>query len=173
MGGTTYQQAAGTWLAGSGYTTANQFNFLGTLNNVFELFDVSLTEGSVAPPFQLPDYPTELALCKRYYYKRLFGTNEFIAMLQAYSTSSANGNILVHSVEMRGPPTPLYSAGSHFSLQTAGGGAIAGLNTFTITANATGAGAAVAGSAATLVAGNGTSLFSNNAATWLSFNARL
>ena len=38
------------------YATANQFNFMGTINNVFELFDVSLTEGTVAPPFQLPDY---------------------------------------------------------------------------------------------------------------------
>lgn len=33
------------------------------------LSGVSLTEGSVAPPFQLPDYATELALCQRYYQK--------------------------------------------------------------------------------------------------------
>ena len=30
---------------------------MGTVNgNAFELFDVSLTEGSVAPPFVVPDY---------------------------------------------------------------------------------------------------------------------
>ena len=40
---------------------------MGTVGNVFELFDVSLTEGSVAPPFQVPDYASELALCQRYY----------------------------------------------------------------------------------------------------------
>ena len=34
----------------------------------FELFDVSLTEGSVAPPFQVPDYASELALCQRYWW---------------------------------------------------------------------------------------------------------
>ena len=40
---------------------------MGTGGNVFELFDVSLTEGSVAPPFQVPDVVSELALCQRYY----------------------------------------------------------------------------------------------------------
>ena len=39
-----------------------EFN-AGTLGNV------SLTEGNVAPPFQVPDYPIELALCRRYFSK--------------------------------------------------------------------------------------------------------
>ena len=38
-----------------------------TAGNIFELFDVSLTEGTVAPPFQVPDYASELALCQRYF----------------------------------------------------------------------------------------------------------
>ncbi len=42
---------------------------MGVANSTFELFDVSLTEGTVAPPFQLPDYASELALCQRYYRK--------------------------------------------------------------------------------------------------------
>jgi hypothetical protein len=40
---------------------------MGTINNIFELFDVGLYEGSVAPAFQVPDYASELALCKRYW----------------------------------------------------------------------------------------------------------
>ena len=34
---------------------------MGTVGNVFELFDVCLTEGTVAPPFEVPDYASELA----------------------------------------------------------------------------------------------------------------
>ena len=67
MCGTTYQTPAGVWTAGNLLGTANQFNFMGTANNFFELFDVSLTEGTVAPSFQVPDYASELALCRRYY----------------------------------------------------------------------------------------------------------
>ena len=69
MGGATVIGAANTWVAASSFATANQFNFMGTINNVFELFDVSLTEGSVAPPFQVPDYADELVACRRYYKK--------------------------------------------------------------------------------------------------------
>ncbi|MET4190673.1 MULTISPECIES: hypothetical protein [unclassified Bradyrhizobium] len=67
MAGATFQTTGGAWQAGSFLATSNQFNFMGTNGNVFELFDVSLTEGTQAPAFQLPDYPTELALCKRYW----------------------------------------------------------------------------------------------------------
>jgi hypothetical protein len=67
MAGTTYQQAAGAWAATANFATSNQFNFMGTAGNVFELFDVSLTEGTVAPPFVVPDYASELLACLRYW----------------------------------------------------------------------------------------------------------
>jgi hypothetical protein len=67
MAGTNYQVAAGSWVASGPMGSPNQFNFMGTINNVFELFDVSLTEGSVAPPFQVPDVLNEMAMCMRYY----------------------------------------------------------------------------------------------------------
>ena len=67
MAGSTYQQAVGSWGTGNAYGSSNQFNFMGTNGNVFELFDVSLTEGSVAPPFMVPDYASELAACRRYW----------------------------------------------------------------------------------------------------------
>ena len=71
MTGTTYQQAAGSWGTVNAYGSANQFNFMGQTASPFELFDVSLTEGTVAPPFQLPDYASELALCQRYWQRLL------------------------------------------------------------------------------------------------------
>ena len=67
MTGTTWQQTAGSWGTANALGSSNQFNFMGTNGNVFELFDVSLTEGNVAPPFQVPDYASELVLCQRYF----------------------------------------------------------------------------------------------------------
>jgi len=70
MVGSTFQAASGAWTAPNNvFGSSNQFNFLATNGNVFELFDVSLTEGSVAPPFQVPDYVDELVACRRYYKK--------------------------------------------------------------------------------------------------------
>ena len=69
MCGATFQQAAGSWGTASAIGSANQFNFMGTAGNVFNLFDVSLTEGTVAPPFVVPDYASELAACRRYFQK--------------------------------------------------------------------------------------------------------
>jgi hypothetical protein len=69
MCGTTNQLAAGAWSAGNFQSSPNQFNLMGAVNNVFELFDVGLYEGNVAPAFMVPDYASELALCKRYWQK--------------------------------------------------------------------------------------------------------
>jgi hypothetical protein len=66
MTGATYHQAAGAWQNANALGSPNQFNFFGTNGNVFELFDVGLYEGAVAPPFQVPDYHSELILCMRY-----------------------------------------------------------------------------------------------------------
>lgn len=67
MAGSSLQGTANAWGTTSIHATSSQFNFMGTLSNVFELFDVSLTEGSVAPTFQVPDYVEELQLCRRYW----------------------------------------------------------------------------------------------------------
>jgi hypothetical protein len=69
MAGSTNQTTAGSWGAGSQVATTNQFNFMGTVNNTFNLFDVGLYEGAVAPPFMVPDFASELAVCMRYWQK--------------------------------------------------------------------------------------------------------
>lgn len=72
MTGTNFQGTANTWLSsGIQIATSSQFNIMGTNGNVFELFDVGFYEGATAPVFQLPDYASELALCKRYWAKLL------------------------------------------------------------------------------------------------------
>jgi len=60
--------AANVWAATSGYCTSNQVNFCNVAPSNFQLFDVSLTEGTVAPLFALPDYPSELLACQRYWW---------------------------------------------------------------------------------------------------------
>jgi hypothetical protein len=67
MAGSSFYGSASVW--GTTFVTANQFNLMGTVSNVFELFDVSVTEGSVAPAFQVPDFVTMLNICKRYWEK--------------------------------------------------------------------------------------------------------
>jgi hypothetical protein len=69
MCGSTFQQAAGAWGTGNALGSANQFNFMGTVSNVFELFDVGLYEGSAAPAFQVPDFAAEQQRCQRYWEK--------------------------------------------------------------------------------------------------------
>ena len=76
-----------------------QFNFTTTI----DLFDVSLTEGSVAPPFQVPDYATELALCKRYYNKL---TGLIVAGYNTASIALYNSHAIP---SMRTAPTAIYS----------------------------------------------------------------
>lgn len=66
MSGTTYQTTPNSWQPVGVIASPNQSNFMGTAGNVFELFDVGVYEGTVAPPYMLPDYATELTACQRY-----------------------------------------------------------------------------------------------------------
>jgi hypothetical protein len=67
--GSSFQTAAGAWTAGNFVATSNQFNLMGTVGNVFELFDVGLYEGPAAPAFIVPDFADELRVCQRYWEK--------------------------------------------------------------------------------------------------------
>jgi len=70
MAGSSFVQSPNNWSAASSvFATANQFNLLGTVGNVFELFDVGLYEGNAAPAFQLPEFNDELDRCQRYWEK--------------------------------------------------------------------------------------------------------
>ena len=83
----------------AGTVMSVEFN-AGTLGNV------SLAEGTVAPPFVVPDYASELALCQRYYEKTNAGLrwNSVLA-------SSIFGYGVVWKVEKRSSPTAVVTAG--------------------------------------------------------------
>jgi hypothetical protein len=113
MAGATFQQAAGSWGTTNAMGSSNQFNFMGTAANTFELFDVSLTEGSVAPPFQVPDYASELALCKRYWEKR------FATIYQYTTAGNTVMTVVPYEVEKRALPTTLFTTYTSITNATA------------------------------------------------------
>jgi hypothetical protein len=172
MAGTTYQAAPNVWSTNSnGLATANQFNFCGTNGNVFELFDVGLYVGTVAPGYVVPDYAHELDQCKRYYERRNFVANQFLCTLQCVTGASANG-VLFHFPEKRAAPTvQLFPGATSFNLQAAAGGGGALNNIINIGVNPVSYWAQPT-IASGLVAGNAASMFSSGT-TYVSFNARM
>ncbi len=115
MAGSTFTSSATGWFSASGeLATSSQFNFAGTLGNVFELFDVSLTQGSTAPTFVVPDFEEELNRCKRYWekswdYSTAVGTSTLNGCEQIYIYGPAGfvqgGLGARYKVEKRGQPT--------------------------------------------------------------------
>lgn len=109
MAGSTFQGTASAWQAGNLIATANQFNLLGTNGNVFELFDVSLTEGTIAPPFAVPDYASELVVCQRYLQPVLRGNGGSATGIHAPFGQRVTTNLVdiptVFSTEMRTVPS--------------------------------------------------------------------
>jgi hypothetical protein len=105
MVGSSSQQAAGSWGTANALGSPNQFNFMGTVNNVFDLFDVGLYEGSVVPPFTVPDYASELQSCLRYWEKgdRALGFAGSITSGGSYIANSA------FAVPKRSTPTMTFT----------------------------------------------------------------
>jgi hypothetical protein len=68
--GSTFKGATG-WQAGNIFGTAANTNGMATVGNVFELFDVGLwidpDNTGLPPPWEVPDYATELVKCMRYW----------------------------------------------------------------------------------------------------------
>jgi hypothetical protein len=119
MAGSTYQTAAGSFGAGNFYGTSNQFNLMGTNGNVFELFDVGLYEGTAAPAFQLPEFESELRLCKRYWRKSYPYASAPGAAVQTGMVScgmndgtGTNAASVSFDVPMRAAPTLAYWDGN-------------------------------------------------------------
>jgi hypothetical protein len=172
MVGTTYQQAAGSWQATNMLGSPNQFNFMGTVNNVFELFDVSLTEGSVAPPFVVPDYASELVACQRYYEKASAG--DWAPLGVGHATSATTGQIvLFFNTTKRTLPNLSFGAPSDYALTLAAPGT-ATVTSFTLGGVGLSSAYVVANVAAGLTLGCGTELYRNaSAPAPLAFDARL
>ena len=169
MAGSSVQTPAGVWTTGNLLSSSNQFNFMGTNGNVFELFDVSLTEGNVAPPFVVPDYASELAACMRYYRKTFCPTNTNYGSGFAFNTTTAVIHIS-YPVRMRSTATIAYSALADFSIFIAGGGSAVSSIAMDGTGGLDSASVLLGGA---ITAGQGLTMKSISNSGWLSFSARL
>lgn len=113
MAGSNFQATPNAWGSnGTGLASSSQFNFMGTVGNVFELFDVGLYEGTAAPAFQLPDFASEIGICKRYWQKITVGLQNGSVV-----SGGAYGGLFNFPVAMRAVPTIALIANS-----IAGGG---------------------------------------------------
>jgi hypothetical protein len=136
MAGTNFHGAAGSWSgSGSVFATSAQFNFMGSTSNVFELFDVSLTEGNVAPPFVVPNYDSELLACERYF--------QFVSLAFDYVASAININAacaVTFQPDMRTGPTltPVVNVSTNVSALNVFGSAHPRINYIQVTSLAAG-----------------------------------
>jgi hypothetical protein len=161
--------APGVWGGGAALGSTNQFNVFGTAGAVFELFDVGLYEGAVAPAFQVPDFTTELILCQRYYHK-LAAVGAYTGFGTGVALAATNGSFYIkYATRMRAAPAMTYG-GSLMMVAGSGNFVIssivatyAGLDSMAAQFGTTG-----------LTLGAALNLMSNNDATaFIAFNARL
>jgi hypothetical protein len=102
--GSSTSGTAGSW-AGTGYYSATgATSVVGTSGATFYITGVQLEKGSTATSFDYRPYPTELALCQRYYYKITGIVNTMICSVGANGTASAGG-VVPFPVTMRAAPT--------------------------------------------------------------------
>ena len=105
MSGTTGTTTANTWTGANAVATTNQFNFMGQTASAFELFDVSLTEGTDAPSFIVPDYGSELAACQRYFYMESGGSTIYVENTSLGVGNNTAAAMFRYPVSMRITPT--------------------------------------------------------------------
>jgi hypothetical protein len=67
--GTNYQGTANQWATSWDSHTSNQFNFMGTVNNIFRMTGIQYEVGTEATEFEHKQINQDNADCQRYFYK--------------------------------------------------------------------------------------------------------
>ena len=152
-----------------------QIIFLTAPSATYELFDVSLTEGTVpeTPAFEVPDIASEFLACKRYLeVMSSGGVAGNVALGSGHCYSATLGVTYVpFTIEMRAKPSFSMSSATHFSLFIIGGGVTAtGVTAPMITTQGARVDVTVASG---LTAGQGAQLQTVNTAYKMIFDARL
>jgi hypothetical protein len=65
--GSTFSGTAGAWAGANYYSATGATSVVGTSGATFYITGVQLEKGSTATSFDVRSYPTELAMCQRYY----------------------------------------------------------------------------------------------------------
>jgi len=166
--------ALDAWNAYGGGTTRtpDQTSTWYTTNGAtFEITGVQLEVGSVATDFEHRSFGQELALCQRYYFKYVQGSNKNICT-GAYFNSGTLTMSVQFPVEMRAAPSLDYVSGTSYYLAYREGGSDA-FDSMTIqNAHVNGAGLdSAAGASGTQ--GVGASAVTNNASSYIAFSSEL
>jgi len=95
----------GVWQAGDKVRVSGSVNLIATNGATMYITGVQLEKGSVATPFEVRPYATELALCQRYYVRFTGdGSYKSLGVASAFSTTAATG-IIVAPTSMRAQPS--------------------------------------------------------------------
>jgi len=110
--GSTVSGTAGSWASANYLSATGAVSVVGTNGATFDITGVQLEAGSTATDFERRPIGTELALCQRYYQKRISDAYATGVVGQAYSTAAAYGSVSF-TQEMRASPNiGLASTGS-------------------------------------------------------------
>jgi len=174
--GTNYTSSSVTnnqWqnYSGSEQTPDQTSTWYTTNDATFEITGVQLEVGSVATDFEHRSFGQELALCQRYYFKYVQGSNKNICT-GAYFNSGTLTMSVQFPVEMRAAPSLDYVSGTSYYLAYREGGSDA-FDSMTIqNAHVNGAGLdSAAGASGTQ--GVGASVVTNNASSYIAFSSEL
>lgn len=160
----------------AGSTFNARTNSLGQQSGTFDIAQVQLEAGSAATPFEVRPIGLELSLCQRYYYRYApTSSNEYIANMQAYATTSVQGVVIYLPVEMRADAGVVgLSSATHISAYNA-----AGTSTAAFTTSGSLAGskrlirAGSFGGASGLAAGNCSLIIFNTTSGWIDVSSEL
>ena len=130
--GSNFTTTPGSWQAGEFYGVSGGVNLVATNGATFYITGVQLEAGSVATPFERRPYGTELALCRRYYW-RISATGSLPLLAFGAAASATDLHVVGnYPVEMRSAPTLSGSAGQ-VQVSTASGGTSV-ITSFSLTA---------------------------------------
>lgn len=115
--GSNFSGTAGAWNGNNNNSATGSVSLMGTLNATWYVTGVQLEVGSVATPFERRQYGQELALCQRYYFRYVTGTQGYSNFGLGYASSATNAFILIKNpVPLRVNPSSIdLSAASTFN----------------------------------------------------------
>jgi len=113
--GSTYNGTAGSWSANTYFSATGATSVVGTSGATFYITGVQLEVGSQATSFDFRSYPTEFAMCQRYYETSGILSGCVVGM---YSTASGYGGYYYKATK-RTVPTITTSAIGNFTVYCA------------------------------------------------------
>jgi len=127
---------AGAWAGSELYGSTGSVSVVGTNTATFYITGVQLEAGTTASPFEYRQYGTELALCQRYYYKLVTGSNYNQLAFCSIESNVRHRPYFLFPVSMRVAPTSLDWSG--LGLILGWGGGVQGLTSISLDSTTTG-----------------------------------